>query len=124
MRLPLACLLLAVPPFSRTRRHPLTKSPPVSRPRRKTSALKPPCWIRFSGAVVVSVGFNDLNCLADVPAKELLGSCYHKDLEPFMARGRELSEKATRARSATKSAGRMSTRGASRCRAKHACCTC
>jgi hypothetical protein len=39
-------------------------------------------------------GSNDLICLADDPAvKGLSVACYHKDLEPFMARGRELAAK-------------------------------
>lgn len=37
-------------------------------------------------------GNNDLVCLADDPAAEKFSAaCYHKDLEPFMARGRELA---------------------------------
>ncbi len=37
-------------------------------------------------------GSNDLICLADKPGDESFSvACYHKDLEPFMARGRELS---------------------------------
>jgi hypothetical protein len=36
-------------------------------------------------------GSNDLICLADNPADNRFSvACYHKDLEPFMARGREL----------------------------------
>jgi hypothetical protein len=36
-------------------------------------------------------GTNELVCLASDPAKNTLEvDCYHKDLEPFMARGREL----------------------------------
>jgi hypothetical protein len=39
-------------------------------------------------------GTNDLICLADDPAdKNFSVACYHKDLEPFMARGRELAAK-------------------------------
>ena len=35
---------------------------------------------------------NHLHCLADDPAKKgFNAACYHKDLEPFMARGRELA---------------------------------
>ncbi len=42
--------------------------------------------------VTVKQGTNDLICLADDPAvKAISVSCYHKDLEPFMARGRELA---------------------------------
>jgi hypothetical protein len=37
-------------------------------------------------------GTNDLVCLADDPAEKGFSvACYHKDLEPFMARGRELA---------------------------------
>ncbi len=38
-------------------------------------------------------GANELICLADDPkdAARFSTSCYHKDLEPFMARGRELT---------------------------------
>ncbi len=37
-------------------------------------------------------GSNDLVCLADDPKRaEFSVACYHKDLEPFMARGRELA---------------------------------
>ena len=35
---------------------------------------------------------NDLICLADQPSDDSFSvACYHRDLEPFMARGRELS---------------------------------
>ncbi|MBI1765712.1 MAG: hypothetical protein HYR56_30275 [Acidobacteria bacterium] len=38
-------------------------------------------------------GTNELICLADDPkdAARFSAACYHKDLEPFMARGRELT---------------------------------
>ena len=37
-------------------------------------------------------GTNDLICLGDDPRSEGVNvACYHKDLEPFMARGRELT---------------------------------
>ena len=43
--------------------------------------------------VVLREGRNELLCLADNPAKAGFEvDCYHKDLEPFMARGRELLE--------------------------------
>lgn len=42
--------------------------------------------------VTLRAGTNDLICLADDPAvKGLSVACYHKDLEPFMARGREMN---------------------------------
>ena len=41
--------------------------------------------------VTLRKGTNDLICLADDPTKDPFSvACYHKDLEPFMARGREL----------------------------------
>ena len=41
--------------------------------------------------VEVRAGTNEMICLGDDPAhKGLQVSCYHKSLEPFMARGREL----------------------------------
>lgn len=41
--------------------------------------------------VMLRKGTNEIICLADNPnQKGLSVSCYHKDLEPFMARGREL----------------------------------
>lgn len=42
--------------------------------------------------VTLRPGTNDMVCLADNPAIEGFNvACYHKDLEPFMARGRELA---------------------------------
>ena len=42
--------------------------------------------------VTLRKGVNNLICLAHDPAeKEYSVACYHKDLEPFMARGRELA---------------------------------
>jgi hypothetical protein len=47
------------------------------------------------GAVVeLRKGTNDLICLADDPNDKAFSvACYHKDLEPFMKRGRELAAK-------------------------------
>jgi len=43
--------------------------------------------------IVLRTGDNEMVCLADDPnQKGLNASCYHKDLEPFMARGRELKK--------------------------------
>lgn len=40
---------------------------------------------------ILRQGSNDMICLADDPAKDgFSAACYHKSLEPFMARGREL----------------------------------
>jgi hypothetical protein len=41
--------------------------------------------------VTLRPGTNDIVCLADDPKAAAFGvACYHKDLEPYMARGREL----------------------------------
>src|SRR5688572_17389780 len=43
--------------------------------------------------IVLRKGENEMVCLADDPTQAGLNvSCYHKDLEPFMARGRELKK--------------------------------
>ena len=42
--------------------------------------------------VTLRAGSNEFVCLGDDPRKEgFNASCYHKDLEPYMARGRELA---------------------------------
>lgn len=46
-------------------------------------------------------GTGVLVCLADDPAQDKFSvACYHKDLEPFMARGRELAALGTKGRGA------------------------
>jgi hypothetical protein len=46
--------------------------------------------------VTLRAGTNDMVCLGDDPKVEGLNvACYHKDLEPFMARGRELDATGT-----------------------------
>ncbi len=43
--------------------------------------------------ILLRKGENEMICLADDPKQEGLNvSCYHKDLEPFMQRGRELKK--------------------------------
>ncbi len=43
--------------------------------------------------VTLKEGSNEFICLADDPKKDgFSAACYHKSLEPFMARGRELKE--------------------------------
>ncbi len=44
------------------------------------------------GRVLLREGKNSMFCLATDPAKTTFNAaCYHKDLDPFMARGRELT---------------------------------
>ncbi len=43
--------------------------------------------------ILLRQGSNEMVCLADDPAQKGLNvSCYHKDLDPFMARGRALKK--------------------------------
>jgi hypothetical protein len=81
-----------------------------------TAADVPPAPVQIAGAVLAApaelrdgaavlgynaegklsqlrAGSNEMICLASDPAKAAFNvACYHKDLEPFMARGRELNE--------------------------------
>jgi hypothetical protein len=61
-------------------------APPLDRD--KTTVL----GYRNDGTLdVLRQGSNNLICLADDPAKKKFSvACYHKSLEPFMGRGREL----------------------------------
>lgn len=48
-------------------------------------------WDAKGGRVWLREGKNEMVCLATDPSKTAFNvACYHKDLEPFMARGREL----------------------------------
>ena len=49
-------------------------------------------WDAAGKVVTLRAGTNDQVCIADNPKLEGFNvACYHKDLEPFMARGRELT---------------------------------
>ena len=67
------------------------------------AVLAAPAELREGAAVIgynsegkqvqIRPGKNEMVCLASDPAKTAFNvACYHKDLEPFMARGRELLE--------------------------------
>ena len=69
----------------------------------KTAVMAAPAELRDGATVygykqkgelsVIRQGTNSMICLADDPDQPGLNvSCYHKDLEPFMARGRELKK--------------------------------
>jgi hypothetical protein len=69
----------------------------------KTAVLAAPAELREKAMVygyspqgefmVLRKGSNEMVCLADDPAQTGYNvSCYHKDLDPFMARGRELKK--------------------------------
>ena len=50
-------------------------------------------WTAEGKVVELRKASNDLLCLADDPRNDSFSvACYHKDLEPFMARGRELAD--------------------------------
>ena len=80
---------------------PATAQMPDPSVRIKTAVLAAPEALR-EGATVLGVdgngelvelrkGTNEMVCLADDPNQKGLNvSCYHRDLEPFMARGRAL----------------------------------
>jgi len=92
----LSCLLIT------TAVHVAAQTPDPS-VRIKTAVLAAPEEFR-DGATVLGVdangemvvlrkGTNEMICLADDPTKKGLNvSCYHRDLEPFMARGRALQK--------------------------------
>lgn len=50
-------------------------------------------WQDDGKVVELRAGSNDLVCLADDPSDDKFSvACYHRDLEPFMKRGRELTD--------------------------------
>jgi len=50
-------------------------------------------WTNYHRPTVLRQGTGDMVCLADDPADtQWHVACYHKDLEPFMSRGRELTQ--------------------------------
>jgi hypothetical protein len=113
---PVLCLLLAVatteqaPPAA-----PATPPPSASAPAAAAPAAPAPPAEQIAAAILAAPadrragaavlgydekgalvtlreGSNDLICLADNPKENGLSvACYHKDLEPFMARGRALA---------------------------------
>lgn len=79
------------------------QEPPAADIQIKTALLAAPAEKRDSCSVygyaagkqlvLLKKGMNELICLADDPNQPGFAvSCYHKDLEPFMQRGRELKK--------------------------------
>src|SRR5680860_88323 len=61
---------------------------------------------------VIRKGDNDLICLADEPGKEgIHTACYFKELEPFMARGRELTAEGVESKELRKIRGEEAASG-------------
>lgn len=94
MRIALCCLLVGASAL-------LAEAPPAAE-QIAASILAAPEERRAEAAVLgydadgklvtLRDGANNLICLADKPGDESYSvACYHKDLEPFMARGRELA---------------------------------
>jgi hypothetical protein len=63
----------------------------LAAPKERRSAATVLGYNAKGAVVTLRKGTNDLICLADDPSDKTFSvACYHKDLEPFMARGREL----------------------------------
>ena len=63
----------------------------LAAPKERRSAATVLGYNAKGEVVTLRKGTNDLICLADDPRDKTFSvACYHKDLEPFMARGREL----------------------------------
>ena len=63
----------------------------LAAPKERRSAATVLGYNAKGEVVTLRKGTNDLICLADDPSDKTFSvACYHKDLEPFMARGREL----------------------------------
>jgi hypothetical protein len=70
-------------------------------------------------------GQNELVCLASDPNKTAFSvACYHRDLEPYMARGRELAAQKVTGQKRNEIAGRRLRTANSRCRANRERFTC
>jgi hypothetical protein len=64
----------------------------LAAPKERRSAATVLGYNEKGEVVTLRQGTNDLVCLADDPRdKNFSVACYHKDLEPYMARGRELA---------------------------------
>ena len=75
--------------------------------------------------VTLRKGSNEMVCLAHDPAeKEFSVACYHKDLEPFMARGRELAAQGVKGKERHEKRWKEVQEGRLRCPAKHDCFMC
>jgi hypothetical protein len=65
----------------------------LAAPKERRSAAAVLGYDAKGDVVTLRKGTNELICLADDPADKTFSvACYHKDLEPFMARGRELAK--------------------------------
>ncbi|MGE0813100.1 MAG: hypothetical protein AB7O28_06060 [Vicinamibacterales bacterium] len=64
----------------------------LAAPEDRRAAAKVLGWDGAGALVTLREGTNDVVCLADNPKIDGFNvACYHKDLDPFMARGRQLT---------------------------------
>ena len=98
MKLKLALPLLGLLPLGAS--FALDVAPPADQiasavlaaPKERRAATTVLGYNAKSEVITLRKGTNDLICLGDDPRDKTFSvACYHKDLEPFMARGRELA---------------------------------
>lgn len=83
-----SCLAQSIPPAEIQIKTALLAAPEESKDKAMVYGYSPK-----GDLVVLRKGENELVCLADDPAQPGLSvACYHKSLDPFMARGRELKK--------------------------------
>lgn len=98
----LTALCLIVITAAASAQNPAPAAPPSAEEQIAASILAAPEEMRAGAAVLgydaqgklvtLRKGSNELICLADDPKDNRFSvACYHKDLEPYMARGRELN---------------------------------
>ncbi len=87
-------LLFVSPVFAQDAPPPVTQiaGAVLAAPEDKRAGAKVLGWNGGATMVTLREGSNELICLADNPKIDGFNvACYHKDLDPFMARGRELT---------------------------------
>lgn len=93
-RIAAALLLLTSPAFAREVPPPTTQiaGAVLAAPEDRRGAAKVLGWDAAGTLITIREGTNEQVCLADNPKIDGFNvACYHKDLEPFMIRGRELT---------------------------------
>jgi hypothetical protein len=93
-RIAAGLLLLASPVLAQDVPPPATQiaGAVLAAPDDRRAGAKVLGWDAAGKIVTLREGSNDQVCLADNPKIEGFNvACYHKDLDPFMARGRELT---------------------------------
>lgn len=93
-RIAAGLLLLVSPAFAQDVPPPATQiaGAVLAAPEDRRAGAKVLGWDAAGKTVTLREGTNDQVCLADNPKIEGFNvACYHKDLDPFMARGRELT---------------------------------